>query len=311
MNKDVGNQSVVCGLRSSSKKGEMTTEQIVMMIILIASFAVILFFLVRLGIDDEKDKEVCRNSVLTKGGIDKVSGAVGDSVPLNCQTSYVCLTRDGSCEAMHKPKTHKVKTEDEVYEALATELADCWWMFGEGKVNFAGEDWKQKLYCSLCSNVAFDDSVKEIFPSGEFSKNDFYKYLATNNISSDTTYYDYLFGTRGASQLLSQDLGNVNLNKQYFILLGATSSVSTIGWVATGGVVAAGLLLTPLTGGASLASAAGLLGVVGGGVIGGVAVNVIAPVIRTPSGDFIPPSLIEIGSKEYTDLECEEVATRS
>ena len=62
-------------------------------------------------------------------------------------------------------ETKKVKTETEVYGILADEMADCWWMFGEGKVNYVGKDLPEKqLYCSICSQLAFDNSLEEIFP---------------------------------------------------------------------------------------------------------------------------------------------------
>jgi len=54
------------------KKAELTTQQIVTIIILIISFAVILFFIFRMNFGEIEKKEICHNSVLAKaflGGI--------------------------------------------------------------------------------------------------------------------------------------------------------------------------------------------------------------------------------------------------
>ena len=48
------------------KKAEMTTQQIVILIILIIGFAVILFFLFRLNLGQESDKQLCYNSVMNR-----------------------------------------------------------------------------------------------------------------------------------------------------------------------------------------------------------------------------------------------------
>src|SRR3970282_1658217 len=63
-----------------------------------------------------------------------------ETIPLNCKRSYVCVTEDDSCESLTDPIKEKVETQEEAYGVLANEMANCWWMFGEGKVNYVGED---------------------------------------------------------------------------------------------------------------------------------------------------------------------------
>ena len=209
------------------KKGELTTEQIVLLIILIASFAVILFFLLKLNLGQETDTEICHNSVVTRG----TSIIPTDALPLKCKKQYVCISLDGSCEAMTKPDDLiKVKTEEDVYKALAEDMADCWWMFGEGKVNYAGSEVDPKLYCSLCSQIAFDDSVKNLFGNQDsFDKKNLYDYLAKTKRSDGQTYLGYLNlqGFEG----YSGEYGEVDLTKQHYSLMGITSDVSTWGWI--------------------------------------------------------------------------------
>lgn len=301
-----------------SRKGEMTTEQIVVMIVAIASFAVILYFLAALGMGENTEDELCRNSVAQRASMDKVPGADIESIPLNCKRSYVCLTEDGSCEDMYKPEIMKVKTENDVYEVLADELADCWWMFGEGKINYVGEDLFGDLHCSLCSQIAFDDSVKEIFPSGEFSENKFYESLKKMNKTNDKTYFEYLFITSDSEEFFKQDFGNIKLDSQYYTLIGITSDVSEWGWIAGVGIGAAvvvgAIAFAPLAV-IGLGTSAGIVGSLvsagAAGTVGAVGTNyVIAPIVKGWSGnDFISPTLIEVNSEEFKKIKCEEITT--
>ena len=119
-----------------NKRGELTTQQIVVLIILITSFIVLMFFLFRLNFQETTNKEICRNSVVLKGK----SVLPADMTPLKCNTNYVCITKDGSCEGLtYYSYKIDVENKDEMYSALAEEMADCWWMFGEGEINYVGK----------------------------------------------------------------------------------------------------------------------------------------------------------------------------
>jgi len=303
------------------KKGEMTTEQIVILIIAIASFAVILYFLATLSLGSNTEDELCHNSVAQRATAGSLPGVSADTVPLKCKKSYVCITKDGSCENSYKPETIKVKNKKEVYSALADELANCWWMFGEGKVNFAESDLTQNLYCSFCSQIAFDDSVKEIFPKGEFSENDLYLELTKLNKTKDETYFKYLFGTSDSTEFLKQNFGNIKLDKQYYSLIGITGDVSTLKWAASGAVLLAAMVLTGGIFGAVTVTAAGVAGAAGAGGALGLGAGAlaysftdktVATTIKGKSGnDFIPPTLIQVNSEELKALNCDEVNTAS
>ncbi len=154
------------------KKGELTTQQIVLLIILIVSFAIILFFIFKLNLGGETAQDVCHNSVVARG----TSIVPSDAFPLKCQRQYVCLSADGTCEQMTKPTIIKVQNKTQVYQALAEDLANCWWMFGEGKVDYSPSTITPKNDCSVCSQIAFDNSVDKIFNSQSFDKKDFYNY---------------------------------------------------------------------------------------------------------------------------------------
>ncbi len=273
------------------KKAEMTTQQIVMLIILIASFVVVLFFLGELAFGEESAKEVCHNSVVVRSSAIVPSAAV----PLDCKRGYVCLSKDGSCENMHKPDIRKVSNNDDVYRALAEEFRDCWWMFGEGEINYIGGEMFPGLSCALCSQIAFDDSVKDIFSSGKIDKKEFYDFMRMENISDGRSYLNYL--TVDLSGV--DNFGKIDLDKQYYIITGMVPEVSKWKWAATAGIAA------PL--------------VFSGGVVVAAGAGAAGYMLMSPSqksldifkdGAFYPPSLVEVGG-EFDALECRDIITGS
>ncbi len=296
--------------KEKNNKAEITTQQIVLLIILLVSFAVILFFLLRLNLGNTSDEEVCHNSVVTRG-----SGVIPkESVPLNCKASYVCISKDGSCEAWSAShETEKVETKEEVYNVLANKMADCWWMYGEGKLNYVGDDWKKNLYCSICSQVAFDNSI-DLFQNGEISQKEFYTYLANTNMSGkDTTYLDYLLGLKN-SQLIEDtlknnksDFGTINLGKQYLIMMGIYNKVVGIwGWAA-GGAVAGGIIAAVLSGGVSIPIT---IIIAIGATTGGAGGYLIGTGVRGESGhDYLSPTIIEATSTDLAKLDCASIKT--
>ncbi len=296
------------GKKEKNRRGEITTQQIVLLIILIVSFAVILFFLVQLNPGKTTDKEVCHNSVATRG-----SGVLPEeSIPLNCKTDYICLTQDRSCENMVNPDIKNVKITDgvydEVYETLAKEMADCWWTFGEGKLNYVGKELQSKRYCSICSQVGFDNSLG-ITP---ISQEGLYDYLAKTNMpDKEITYLDYLVGLKSSDDIQKKlkegnkdalILGNSNYKdidpgKQYYIITGISSK--TGGWVGTAAVIGgvAGLVI------------AGPIGLVIGGGVGGVGGYFIGTTIEDAKYQYLTPSIIEASSEEFDKLQCASIKT--
>jgi len=285
------------------KKAELTTQQIVMLVVLITSFAIILFLLFRLNLGENTAKEICRNSVVMKGN----SQLPKDAVSLNCHTSYVCISGDRTCESMTKPIIEKVKSKEEVYEVLANEMKDCWWMFGEGKINYIGEELKSKRYCSICSHIGFDESTKELFDSGKIDKREFYNHLSNKKISGDgKTYLEYFVGTRDISKISEgREFGEIDLNKQYYVLMGISSDTDYSKWgIGVGGVVGAALLV-PFIGGLSLVSVVGILSTSGTGYY-------LGSIVEGESGDkYLEPIIIGVGSKEFNETQCKEIITFS
>jgi hypothetical protein len=307
----------------NKKKGEITTQQIVLLIILLISFVVIIFLLFRLNPGKNTTAEVCHNSVVMRG-----TSIPDAAIPLKCSRTYVCLTKDGSCERMTKPDIKKVSTEEEIYNALAEEMANCWWMFGEGKIDYIGKNWfKKDNYCSICSQIGFDNSVKEISGIGEeIDKDKFYDYLSKTPMEAGgINYAEYFFRTNDLNRLKAQRLegedgtttlartfGTLDLDKQHFILVGITSEIQGRVWrIVAGGAVATVGLFIP---GIGWTWAGAIIGVLVGGV-GEVTQGIepeIAAIIVEGDGianNFMAPTILEANANTLRRLNCYDVIT--
>ena len=204
-----------------NKKAELTTKHLVMIIVLIVSFIIVLFLLFRLNLGETTSKEICQNSVLLKHQTKVFAG------PLDCRTNYLCISGGGKCDGIPTTSTIKVdpnkeETKKEIRKALADEMSDCWWMFGEGKIDYADRGTFSRTACSICSIVEFDETLH----GTSISYEEFYNYLRTTPKTSSQTYLEYLYGTSTLDNLPQEDLLDSYLNKvleldkTYFILTG-------------------------------------------------------------------------------------------
>lgn len=315
-------------LKKEGNKGA-TPAVIVTFVILIASFIVVIYFLFVLNPGKESDQEVCHNAVLTRaaGVLPK------ETIPLNCKTDYICISKDGTCEEMINPEIIKVNTADDVYNALATQMANCWWIFGEGNANYIGDKFSSDLYCSICSQIAFDNSVDNLFavnPSliarasagipenysdSLIDKRNFYTYLSNNNVSGkDISYLNYFLGlqdSKSISDVLQNNnynYGYIDLKQQYLLVMGEYSRVGTLQNILMGIAKGAELFVVlpiPLVGGpwavAIIASTLQDSSVKG---------NLVGTVITGGSGqNYLSPTLIAANSQEYTQLQCADIKT--
>jgi hypothetical protein len=307
-------------------KGEITTQQIILLIILLVSFIVILFFLFKINLGKESDSEICHNSVAMRANpISK------DAVPLKCSRAYICLTKDGDCAQMTKPEIIKVETKEEIYNALAKQMANCWWMFGEGKIDYVTDTMTKNNYCSICSQILFDDSLKKIEGVGnEISQDELYDYLSKTKMpDEDYTYAYYLLGTNNVRMIKSElsnqagkdvTFGTITVGKQYFVVMGITSEVNTLGWVIRGAAVGGALVVGAATFGIGTAGFVAIAvgeGVgVGGGIGGAKLSDIISPRIsgitvegKGVKNHFMVPTIQEASSQEFKLLNCEDILT--
>ena len=140
------------------KKGEVTTKMIVWTIILVASFVVILIFIMQLDLRGTTQKEICHNSVVLMS-----KNPLKLKQTFDCSTYYVCISGGGDCEKFAYDEKVEIDAEDkdEIINAIADEVADCWWMFGEGKLDI-GSFWDFKgVHCPICTTIKFDEKLEE------------------------------------------------------------------------------------------------------------------------------------------------------
>jgi len=205
-----------------NKTAELTTQQLVTLIVLIVSFAVILILLFRLNLGEITDKEICHNSVIMKAQSKLKSGA------LDCRTNYVCISGGEKCDDFNPSITVDInmnqeeeKIKNDTMKAIANEMADCWWMFGEGKVDYIGLNIEGvitgEVNCALCSIISFDENVQE-FMGEEVKVSDFYEYLKSFK-KDGKNYLSYLYGANQVKDLGLPD-EYIDFKNQYAIMTG-------------------------------------------------------------------------------------------
>jgi len=205
-------------LFKKNKRGELTTQQIIELIILIVSFGIILFLIFRLNLGETSDKEICHNSVVLKA-----KSPLGGEV--DCKTNYVCISGGGDCENFNPSTTIEVDADNQtqIMKAIAEEMVDCWWMFGEGKLNYASTAIVEEHTCSICSFIAFDEKIVEEFSKKPLDYTLFYDFLK-NPKSRQQTYLQYLYGAGEVKDIshkfvVENYLSNqLEFDKQYMIV---------------------------------------------------------------------------------------------
>ncbi len=191
---------------SKSRKGELTTQQIVTIVIILASFVILLYFLFRINPGETSSKQICYNSIVLSS---KGAGLIGS---LDCKTNYMCLSGGDSCNDFNPTVTAKVDVakKEEVLKALADEIADCWWMFGEGKIDYvssvAGDS-----HCAVCSRVKFDKKIQDTIK--EITYAELADYMKTHQSNHDTSqsYLKYLYGANSLESS-NTELKDFNIN---------------------------------------------------------------------------------------------------
>jgi hypothetical protein len=154
----------------NSKKGELTSKQLITIIILIVSFSIILLFFFMFDFWRIIDEESCRNSVAMRGAM---FGPLKKAVSLRCETQEVCLSMGGDCGG--NGEKISIANEGELVKEMAGLIRNCWWMFGNGKIEYGSGD-----YCAICYDVYFDDKIKgETWAKGGLKYHKIYDYLAS------------------------------------------------------------------------------------------------------------------------------------
>ena len=186
-----------------NKRGELTTTQLVTIIVLIVSFVIILFFIFKLNFGETTDQEICRNSVVLKEAPGDFTGT------LDCKTKYVTIESEDKGEIM---------------KVIADEMASCWWQFGEGEINYGEGFTETNVHYAICSIVTFDEKVQEKI--SEITYQEFYTFLQKENKTSSQTYLQYLYSKNTFDNLDDEEYfgfslsDSIDTSQKYSIITG-------------------------------------------------------------------------------------------
>ncbi|HVY01252.1 MAG TPA: hypothetical protein VHA12_00620 [Candidatus Nanoarchaeia archaeon] len=164
------------------KRGELTSTQIIMIVLAILGFLILLAFYMQLKTDNYTSDEVCKLSVVSRATAAEVKQGTQSLVPLQCTTSKICLveTSAGDCKqfvgeknvvkiVLPKNKAKDAAGEEEqareIEKQMANSMLNCWNMMGQGKLDLFGtlkEGYgfeQSKSRCVVCTRVAIGNDV--------------------------------------------------------------------------------------------------------------------------------------------------------
>ena len=191
-----------------NRKADLTTNQIISIIILIVSFAIILLFFFMLNIKGNIDAESCRNSVVMRSSL-----PLGDKVvQLQCKTQEVCISKSGDCKNIGKDAIKiKATNKEELLDVITDRIYNCHWQMGSGKLNFLPANFRETNYCAICDMIYFDEGIKDDKALNKISVKDIFIALRNKKASEGTN--NMLFDMYGMNSLDSFSIGDKTLDK--------------------------------------------------------------------------------------------------
>ena len=179
-----------------NKKGAEKYYIIISLILGLMIIAISFYFIFNEYFTQEDiDWETCRQSIVLRGYAPEVEASVTEVstkgiLPLKCKTQVIEI--DSS-------------EPDEIFEIIADTVATCWFLYGEGKLNFMDrEQISSKNFCMICARIEFSKKAQEEFDEktknkdsnemlelyNEYSVKKFEEYYKENKISGLNKIYD-------------------------------------------------------------------------------------------------------------------------
>ena len=188
------------------KSGVTAVQTLASIIIVLIGAGIILYFLAYLPYKEEISKQACHQSVILRSK--SIAGLKPGQalVPLNCKTEKIVI---------------KTTDEERIKREIANAMYDCWWMLGEGKLEFFTPDFaaswglhKIMSKCVICATIEFDEKVRQ-----KNMEIDIVPYLATTKIpKKNLTYLEYFSETAGASLPTGIKAPTIKTSKKYAIV---------------------------------------------------------------------------------------------
>jgi hypothetical protein len=137
-----------------NKKGGMTAKQIITIVILIVSFAILVIFFFALNIRSMMTENVCTNSLVWRS-LPLASELELASVA--CESQDVCINIGGSCSGVREDAINiLVSGNEEVNEEILKLNDSCDKITGSGEINYGSEG-----ECGICYIIYFDENLQE------------------------------------------------------------------------------------------------------------------------------------------------------
>ncbi len=197
-----------------NKRGDINWF-IVTIIISLITLAVFLIVIIAFPFQETIDRAACKESVILKATLPGDKIPTKEFINLRCKTRKLCITLDskGNCDSLGKDfetmrltANNDLGRKDQIKMFISREMADCWGMFGEGKLEIFSRAWvweKDTLSKGIiCTRIEFDDSVlmgedKEMGTSDDLKVvNGLMDYMLTHKVpNNNVSYMDFLRGT--------------------------------------------------------------------------------------------------------------------
>lgn len=226
----------------NKKRGQISPGFMVGIVVVLISLVVLVLIFTQLDFGKDLDREICHDTAVIRATIPGEFGGAHiidntkDAVDLKCKTKRLCISteKEGKCEEEFGQEfiTERIKTsyEDDselhkrlIRQTIAREMADCWNMMGEGKLEVFNKETKSLKYSTagvVCTRIMFDETIT----ANLVELNGMSNYLLTHKEkNSGVSYWDYFRDTQDGDtlQVLSEGeiTGDVlNLNEQKAIL---------------------------------------------------------------------------------------------
>jgi hypothetical protein len=303
-----------------NKRGDVNWF-VVSIILAVITLAVFVLIFVFFPFQQTIDRAACKESILLKAILPGGDVPAKDLVSVRCKSRVICLTTKasgkGNCTGIGKTyetqrlsATTVIEQKEQIRMFLAREMADCWNMFGEGKLQIFSRAWKitdaDVSKGIICDKIEFDDSI--LFGKDKDDPSDDIKnitglvqYMTTHKVPTQNySYMDYLRNTPegdSAAQLYgslvpietSADLKNsdfLNLTGVKAITYIETTNTNlgkVIAGTTAGAAIAAVCIFVP---GASSILGKGVLVLAGGGSAGNIAGVGLGYSVLSVVGDF-------------------------
>ncbi len=231
-----------------NKKGEdSTTWTIITAILIILAFAGLFVWIgggFKTFAGGATDTEICRLSVLQKAKY-KIGETPILDTDLRCPTKNLNILY-GKDEKIRGEENIVAKSQNDVKRAIADEMFDCWYKFGNGEVDFVKGrfDLGDDKTCFVCTDIRFGKNLVSSTAIGNRIDN-FEDYLSQTGIPGrDITYWEYFGGRIEAEN--NQPNINIKLDEPQTVVFAVVKEGTWERWLTEAGVslgvVGSGLL---------------------------------------------------------------------